>query len=218
MTKICVFDLDGTLINTLENIAGHMNKTLASYGLPTFPVDRFRYFVGNGARNLTKQVLEASGKMTPEFYEEFFSRFIVAYEGAPYDGVAPYEGITAMLKALKEKGIVLAVCSNKPHAAAVASVESLLPAGLFDEVLGGRDGVPLKPAPDAVLALLEKHGFSREEAAFIGDSDVDMKTAVAAGIRGYGALWGFRTKDELLAAGATALLSRPEELVACISE
>ena len=123
MTKICIFDLDGTLVNTLENIAGHMNRTLESYGIPTFPVDRYRYFVGNGARNLTKQVLEASGKMTPEFYEEFFSHFIVAYEGAPYDGVAPYEGITAMLKALKEKGIVLAVCSNKPHAAAVASVE-----------------------------------------------------------------------------------------------
>ena len=213
MTKVCVFDLDGTLINTLENIAGHMNNTLTSYGLPTFPVDRYRYFVGNGARNLTKQVLEASGKMTPEFYEEFFARFIVAYEGAPYAGVAPYDGIPEMLADLKAKGVRLAVCSNKPHAAAVASVENMFPAGLFDDVLGGREGVPLKPAPDAVLALLEKQGVSREEAAFIGDSDVDMKTAVAAGIRGFGALWGFRTADELLSAGATALLSHPSELL-----
>ena len=213
MTKICVFDLDGTLINTLENIAGHMNDTLVSYGLSPFPVERYRYFVGNGARNLTKQVLEASGKMTPEFYEEFFSRFIVAYEGAPYAGVAPYDGIFDMIDALKAKGIRLAVCSNKPHAAAVASVENMFPAGIFDDVLGGRDGVPLKPAPDAVLALLEKYGVSREEAAFVGDSDVDMKTAVAAGIRGFGALWGFRTADELSAAGATALLAHPTELL-----
>ena len=213
MTKICIFDLDGTLVNTLENIAGHMNKTLESYAMAPFPVDRYRYFVGNGARNLTKQVLEASGRMTPEFYEEFFARFIVAYEGAPYDGVAAYDGVLPLLDALKEKGIVLAVCSNKPHAAAVSSVKNMFPEGTFDAVLGGREGVPLKPAPDAVLSLLKERGFTRDEAVFVGDSDVDMKTAVAAGIRGYGALWGFRTADELLSAGATGLLSHPEELL-----
>ncbi len=213
MTKICIFDLDGTLVDTLANIAGHMNRTLEKFSLSPFPLERYRYFVGNGARNLTKQALEASGKMTPEFFDAFFPHFITAYEGAPYDGVTVYDGILPLLNALKTRGVVLAVCSNKPHAAAVASVENMFPEGLFDEVLGGREGIPLKPAPDAVLALLEKYGARREEAVFIGDSDVDMKTAVAAGIRGYGALWGFRTADELRSAGATGLLSHPEELL-----
>ena len=213
MTKICVFDLDGTLINTLANIGGNMNRALEEFGIEPFPIEQYRYFVGNGSRNLTERALAARGKMTPDFFEEFYPHFFAIYEAFPDIGVTVYDGIETLLSMLKERGVRLAVCTNKPNVAAQVSVSRFFAPGIFDDVIGAVDGMALKPAPDGVFSLLEKYGFSPDEAAFIGDSDVDMLTACAAGVRGYGALWGFRTADELEKAGATALLSHPLELL-----
>ena len=213
MTKICVFDLDGTLINTLANIGGNMNRALVDFGLEPFPIEDYRYFVGNGSRNLTERALTARGKMTPAFFEEFYPHFFKIYSDEPDVNVNVYDEIPELLDALKKRGILVAVCTNKPNVAAQGSIARFFAEGTFDEVVGAVDGKALKPAPDGVFSILEKYGISPDEAAFIGDSDVDMMTAKAAGTRGFGALWGFRTAEELAAAGATALLSHPLELL-----
>lgn len=213
MTKVCIFDLDGTLLNTLENIGGNMNKALVDFGIEPFETEAYRYFVGNGSRNLTERALAARGKMTPEFFEEFYPHFMKYYAAYPDVSVSVYDGISELLSSLKEKGIRVAVCTNKPNVAAQGSIARFFPGGTFDDIIGAVDGMPLKPSPHGVLTLLEKYGFTPDEAAFIGDSDVDMMTAVAAGTRGFGALWGFRTAEELLAAGATDLLSYPTDLL-----
>lgn len=213
MTQICIFDLDGTLLNTLGNIGGNMNRALVDFGLAPFEIDEYRYFVGNGSRSLTERVLAARGKLTPEFFEEFYPHFFKIYSDAPDAGVSVYDGIPALLDALKKRGVRIAVCTNKPSVAAAGSIARFFAEGTFDEVVGAVDGKALKPAPDGVFSILEKHGISPDEAAFIGDSDVDMLTAKAAGVRGFGALWGFRTAKELAKAGATALLSHPTDLL-----
>ncbi|MBE6567205.1 MAG: HAD family hydrolase [Ruminococcaceae bacterium] len=213
MTKICIFDLDGTLLDTLDNIGGNMNRTLADFDLAPFAREDYRYFVGNGSRRLTECALEARGKLTPDFFEEFYPHFMTYYAASPDEGVRVYDGIPALLSALKERGVRVAVCTNKPNAAAQGSIARFFPGGTFDDIIGAVDGMPLKPSPHGVLTLLEKYGFSPDEAAFIGDSDVDMMTAKAASTRGFGALWGFRTAEELAAAGATALLSYPTDLL-----
>ena len=109
MTKICIFDLDGTLINTLGNIGGNMNRALADFGIEPFPIDDYRYFVGNGSRNLTERVLTARGKMTPAFFEEFYPHFFKIYAASPDAGVSIYDGIETLLAGLKERGIRVAV-------------------------------------------------------------------------------------------------------------
>lgn len=213
MTKICIFDLDGTLLNTLENIGGNMNRALKDFGMEPFSPEDYRYFVGNGSRKLAESALAARGKLTSEFFETFYPRFMMYYSASPDAGVSVYDGIPALLFALKERGIRVAVCTNKPNVAAQASIARFFAPSTFDDIIGAVDGMPLKPSPDGVLSLLEKYGIAPDEAAFIGDSDVDMLTAKAAGVRGFGALWGFRTAEELTAAGATALLSYPTDLI-----
>lgn len=213
MTKLCVFDLDGTLLNTLENIGGNMNKALEDFGIEPFPIEDYRYFVGNGSRILTERALAARGKMTPEFFAEFYPRFLSIYEANPDTRAYVYDGIFELLAGLKERDIRVAVCTNKPSVAAHGSIARFFAPETFDDIVGAVDGKPLKPAPDGVISLLEKYGISPDEAAFIGDSDVDMQTAVAAGARGFGALWGFRTAEELTRAGAVGLLSHPRELL-----
>ena len=190
-----------------------MNRALADFDLAPFTMEEYCYFVGNGSRKLTEGVLSARGKMSEAFFDVFYPHFFAMYNAAPDEGVTVYEGVLSLLSALKEKGIRIAVLTNKPDAAAQRSIARFFPEGTFDDVLGAKDSMPLKPAPDGVFALLEKYGIDKDEAAFIGDSDVDMLTAVAAGVRGFGALWGFRTANELQAAGATALLSHPLALL-----
>lgn len=213
MVKLCVFDLDGTLLNTLGNIAGHMNRTLAEFSLAPYTLEEYRYFVGNGARNLTERALAGRADFDADFFDRFYARFSAYYAAAPEAGVTVYEGIATLLDGLHARGVRTAVCTNKPQLAAEGSIAKFFPAGMFCDVLGGREGVPLKPAPDAVLSLLEKYGVEKSETLFIGDSDVDMLTACAVGVRGMGALWGFRTAEELKAAGAHALLATPTELL-----
>lgn len=213
MVKLCLFDLDGTLLDTLGNIAGHVNDTLIAFGIAPFPVSDFRYFVGNGAARLTELVLRARNAYTPELWERFYPRFKAAYLAAPFAQVDVYEGIPALLSELKARGIASAVCTNKPHEAAVSSVEHLFGKDAFFAVSGSRDTLPLKPSPDGAWEIMAAYGATKEETLFIGDSDVDMQTATAAGVRGFGATWGFRTEKELLAAGAYALLTHPTDLL-----
>lgn len=216
MKKACIFDLDGTLLDTLSTIGGYMNEALAPEGVAPFPLDDYRYFVGDGARTLVKRTLTAADAYTEERFERVFALYNRLYDAAPNGRTKPYEGVVALLTALKDKGVKVAVLSNKPDFATRAVVSSFF-GELVDIAHGGRDGIPLKPAPDGVIALLDELGVTAAECLYIGDTGVDMDTARAASLFGIGVTWGFREREELLAHGARALVDTPAEILGFLS-
>lgn len=210
MYRAAVFDLDGTLLNTLADLTDSGNELLASYGRPPHTEQEFRYFVGNGWRKLMERLLPGE---PPERIDEALSRYRAIYEKCLTGKTKPYDGILDMLTALRARGVRLAVCTNKHISAAEALIQKYFPAGLLDAVEGDRPGVPRKPDPAHVRILLEKLGVTPEETVYLGDSGVDMQTAKNAGVLPVGVLWGFREKDELLKNGAKVLLLHPSELL-----
>ena len=208
--RAAVFDLDGTLLNTLADLADSGNELLASYGMAPHPEPAFRYFVGNGSRKLMERILP--GK-SPEQIDEALARYKAIYEKYLTAKTTPYAGISETLSALKARGVRMAVCTNKHISAAEALIRKYFPADTFDTFEGDRPGVPRKPDPAHVRIVLEKMGVMPEETVYLGDSGVDMQTAVNAGTLPVGVLWGFREKDELIENGAQILLSKPSELL-----
>ena len=208
--RAAVFDLDGTLLNTLADLADSGNELLASYGMAPHPEPAFRYFVGNGSRKLMERILP--GK-SPEQIDEALARYKAIYEKHLTAKTTPYAGISETLSALKARGVRMAVCTNKHISAAEALIRKYFPADTFDTFEGDRPGVPRKPDPAHVRIVLEKMGVMPEETVYLGDSGVDMQTAVNAGALPVGVLWGFREKDELMENGAQILLSKPSELL-----
>ena len=208
--RAAVFDLDGTLLNTLSDLADSGNELLASYGMPPHPEPAFRYFVGNGSRKLMERILP--GKSAEEI-DEALVRYKAIYEKRLTAKTKPYAGIAEMLSELKARGIRMAVCTNKHISAAEALIRKYFPADIFDAYEGDRPGVPRKPDPAHVNIVLEKMNVRPEETVYLGDSGVDMQTAVNAKALPIGVLWGFREKDELLENGAKILLSQPSELL-----
>ena len=208
--RAAVFDLDGTLLNTLADWADSGNELLASYGMAPHPEPAFRYFVGNGSRKLMERILP--GK-SPEQIDEALARYKAIYEKHLTAKTTPYAGIAETLSALKVRGVRMAVCTNKHISAAEALIRKYFPADTFDTFEGDRPGVPRKPDPAHVRIVLEKMGIRPEETVYLGDSGVDMQTAVNAGALPVGVLWGFREKDELMENGAQILLSKPSELL-----
>ena len=208
--RAAVFDLDGTLLNTLADLADSGNELLASYGMAPHPEPAFRYFVGNGSRKLMERILP--GK-SPEQIDEALGRYKAIYEKHLTAKTTPYAGISETLSALKARGVRMAVCTNKHISAAEALIRKYFPADTFDTFEGDRPGVPRKPDPAHVRIVLEKMGVRPEETVYLGDSGVDMQTAVNAGALPVGVLWGFREKDELMENGAQILLSKPSELL-----
>ncbi len=208
--RAAVFDLDGTLLNTLADLADSGNELLASYGMAPHPEPAFRYFVGNGSRKLMERILP--GK-SPEQIDEALARYKAIYEKHLTAKTTPYAGISETLSALKARGVRMAVCTNKHISAAEALIRKYFPADTFDTFEGDRPGVPRKPDPAHVRIVLEKMGVRPEETVYLGDSGVDMQTAVNAGTLPVGVLWGFREKDELMENGAQILLSKPPELL-----
>ncbi len=212
MKKACIFDLDGTLLDTLSTIGGYMNEALAAEGISPFPMDDYRYFVGDGARTLVRRALAAANALTEEREARVFALYNRLYDAAPNGRTVPYAGVPALLSALKEKGVKVAVLSNKPDFATRSVVASFFGEAV-DIAHGGRDGIPLKPAPDGVIALLSELGVTAEECLYIGDTGVDMDTARAASLFGIGVTWGFRTEEELVSHGACALVDSPDEIL-----
>ncbi|MBR5908934.1 MAG: HAD family hydrolase [Schwartzia sp.] len=208
--RAAVFDLDGTLLNTLSDLADSGNELLASYGMPSHPESAFRYFVGNGSRKLMERILP--GKSAEEI-DEALVRYKAIYEKRLTAKTKPYAGIAETLSELKARGVRMAVCTNKHISAAEALIRKYFPADIFDAYEGDRPGVPRKPDPAHVNIVLEKMNVRPEETVYLGDSGVDMQTAVNAKALPIGVLWGFREKDELLENGAKILLSQPSELL-----
>ena len=211
--KACIFDLDGTLTNTLESMTYSVNLTLEEMGLSKITKDQCRLFVGNGARVLIEKSLKAAGDTDASRIEEGMEIYGRIFDRNCTYHVTPYEGIPEMLKALKDKGIQLAVLSNKPDRQTVKVVKAIFGEELFDYAQGQKEGIRRKPEPDGVWYLMEQMHVSKEECLYIGDSEVDEATGRNAGLKTIGVLWGFRDRKTLETAEVDDLIDRPDELL-----
>ena len=216
MIKCCIFDLDGTILNTITTITYFVNKTLQKFGYPNITEDQCKYFVGNGARLLITRTLAHFGVTDEKTVGAVLDAYDRDYKSDPYYLTAKYDGIDELLSGLRRAGIRLAVVSNKQDRIAKDAVAHFFP-DTFDMVVGGKDGVPLKPAPDAPLSVLFELGFSPDECAFVGDTSVDVQTGKNMNATmAIGVLWGFRKRDEL--AMADRIVDEPSEILKLLTE
>ncbi len=210
--KAIIFDLDGTLLDTLQDLANSVNTILSQKGFKEHPVDNFRFFVGEGIEVLVKKALpadKAEGKyitgIVNEVKEEYSRRWS--------EHTRPYPGVPEMLDFLQERNIPKAIFSNKPHEFTTATVEALLPGWDFTDVCGIKTGVSPKPDPQGALFIAEKMQIKPEKIIYLGDTRTDMQTAVAGNFFPVGALWGFRPAEELLDSGARILAKSPQDVI-----
>lgn len=217
MKKACIFDLDGTLANTITSIAYFGNAALKESGLPAIEEDQYRYLVGNGADNLMRGMLQT---VKPGFSEAdvkalrlVYDRF---YERDPMFLVSNYPGMPELLRELDARDVKLAVLSNKPHNVTSMIIKELFPAGTFSCCYGQRPQIERKPSPQGALLVAEELGVKPAECLYIGDTDVDMKTGRAAGMATVGVLWGFRGREELERSRAEHIVERPQEILALL--
>lgn len=213
MFRLCIFDLDGTLTDTLDSLTYSVNLTLEEMGYPALERSKCRAFVGNGSRVLIEKALKASGDTTLSRIEEGMEVYDRVFDANCTYHVTPYDGIVELLQALKKKGMKLTVLSNKPHRQAVHVVEEVFGKEMFDWVQGQQEGIPRKPDPYAAIQIAEKFGVKPEECVYIGDSEVDVATGTAARMKTLGVTWGFRSVEQLKEAGATILLDRPVQIL-----
>lgn len=204
------FDLDGTLLDTIADLAYCTNKILSERGFPLHHVDSFRYFVGDGAKMLMTRVLPEEVR-NETLIEECRQEFETVYRECWDRQTVPYEDIPELLNALKKHRLKLAVLSNKPQEFTVLTVNHLLPEWKFDVIFGQREGVPHKPDPAGMLEICQRLDVPAEAFLYLGDTATDMKTAVLAGCFPVGVLWGFRTEEELRNNGARAIINKPLE-------
>lgn len=211
--KACIFDLDGTLTDTLESLTYSVNETLKEMGLPLITSDQCESFVGNGARVLIEKALAAAGVPGSGRLEEGMEIYGRIFDANCTYLVTPYEGVSKMLEKLKERGVRLAVLSNKPHRQTVKVVKEIFGEGVFDYVQGQQEDIARKPDPEGIYRLMERLKVSKEECLYVGDSEVDIRTGKNAGVRTIGVAWGFRTREILEAAGAETIIDAPKELM-----
>ena len=212
MFSTYIFDLDGTLLDTLGDLAAAVNYAMRTHGMPEHSIDDVRRFVGNGVRKLMERAIP-DGETNPQF-EATFATFRQYYMQHSLDTTRPYEGIPETLAALKAKGCRLAVVSNKMMAATQELCRHFFP-DTIEVAIGENEaaGIRKKPAPDTVITSLRQLGVEKQNAVYVGDSDVDIQTAANAGLPCISVLWGFRDKDFLIANGAKTFISAPSELL-----
>ena len=213
MKKTVIFDLDGTLLDSIEDIASSMNKVLESLQLPTHKIEDYKYFVGGGVDILVENALSNQSK---EIKDEVTKRFKVEYDGKLHSKTLPYDGIYELLDELKKLDINLAVLSNKPHEFTVSYVNHFFKNYNFKEIHGQKKDVPKKPDPKAALDIVKCLDSSCENTYFIGDTKIDMQTAKSANMTAIGVLWGFRDEKELRDFGADFIVSNPLEILKII--
>lgn len=206
-----IFDLDGTLLDTLADLADSCNHICSGHGWPTHDYAAYCYFVGNGAAKLVERATPAEAHEEP-LRQQVLDEFLAYYALHKSDKTCPYAGMPEVVDELKRAGVKVAVLTNKPDAAAGPVMEQYYP-GVFELVQGGLPGVPLKPDPAPVRKLLERMGADRENTLFVGDSNVDIQTAKNSGLASCGVLWGFRGRQELEGEGADYIAAEPEELL-----
>lgn len=213
MKKTVIFDLDGTLLDSIEDIASSMNKVLESLQLPTHKIEDYKHFVGGGVDILVENALSNQSK---EIKDEVTKRFKIEYDGKLHSKTLPYDGIYELLDELKKLDINLAVLSNKPHEFTVSYVNHFFKNYNFKEIHGQKKDVPKKPDPKAALDIVKCLDSSCENTYFIGDTKIDMQTAKNANMTAIGVLWGFRDEKELRDFGADFIVSNPLEILKII--
>lgn len=209
-SQACIFDLDGTLLDTLQDLANSVNIALEDFGQPVRTVEEVRAFVGNGVRKLMQRAVPEG--TDEDLGKRIYERFLEVYDREKNHYTKPYDGILELIALLKARGVACAVLSNKNDDAVVALCEAHFP-NCFEFTQGMRPGVAPKPAPDALFALCTRMGINPEDAVYIGDSEVDVKTAQAAGMRLVAVTWGFRSREMLAKTGAKEMIDAPRELI-----
>jgi phosphoglycolate phosphatase len=210
--KAVIFDLDGTLLNTLHDIANPVNHVLSKYGYPTHSITDMREYIGNGIGQLVYRALPADVAESLH-YKKILEEVRVEYQKHLNNSTVIYDGIGEVLSTLQARRISLNILSNKSDEFMDEVHDTYFKEWDFDIVLGARINKPLKPDPTSLLEIIDDLGLSADECVFVGDSDVDMQTAVNAGVYAVGVTWGFRTQDVLRASGADTIISQPDELL-----
>ncbi|MBN2029334.1 HAD family hydrolase [bacterium] len=212
-----IFDLDGTLLDTLEDIANSANSVLASHQFPTHSLHDYRYFVGSGSVELIKRILPEDQR-TDDMIRKCTHEFFETYDQYWNINTRPYVGITQLLRELKVRRLKLAVLSNKPDKFTQISIQEWFPENTFDIILGQSNKIPRKPDPAGAFQIAKALSISPAHFLYIGDTNTDMQTATAAGMFPVGVLWGFRSQEELENNGAKALVNHPKEILTLLNK
>ena len=213
MIKACVFDCDGTLLDTVVSIGYCANRALRDFGFCEYGMDDYKKFVGDGAATLIRRCLIHAGDSNCDYFEDVFKRYMEYFAVDCMYEVEPYEGIVETVRELKKTGIAVTVLSNKPHAQTLKVIEDTLGTQTFEYVQGQMEGIAIKPAPDGALAIAKALNVEPEECLYIGDTGTDMKTGNAAGMHTVGVLWGFRGRQELVENHAENIIEKPQEML-----
>lgn len=207
-----LFDMDGTLLNTLEDIAEAANRVLRTKGFPVYSIGEYRFFVGEGARKLIERILPIE-RSNQDLIDACLRQFLSEYESSWHNRTQLYPGIADMLTALEDRSISKSILSNKPDVFTRKCADYYLSEWRFTQVVGNSETIPRKPDPEGALFIADKIGVKPGQCLFVGDSKIDMETATRAGMFPVGVLWGFRPRDELAAHGAKRFLEHPLDLL-----
>ena len=218
MYTACIFDLDGTLTDTLDSLEYSVNETMKEIGMQPITREQCRAFVGNGAKVLIEKALQASGDTGLAHYGEAFLAYQRIFDANCTYRVKPYPGVPALLDTLKKAGVKLGVLSNKPDRQAVRVVEDIFGKGIFDAVHGQRDGIPRKPDPAPLISIADELGAVPEKVLYVGDSEVDVVTGKAARMDTIAVSWGFRSRETLKEAGADRIADTAEEIAQAVED
>lgn len=210
--SLVIFDLDGTLVNSIYDLADAVNSSLEEFGYPVHEVSEYYHFVGNGTVKLCERALPESNRSEDEIMR-LHTAFADRYNKCCTNKTKIYEGIIPLLESLKAEGVKCAVASNKTDRFVKYIVSELFPSGLFDMVVGKKEGVPTKPDPQIILDIIGSFGYEKSGCLMVGDSDVDVVTAHNGGIECVGCSWGFRGAEELVSTGADYIVNKPQEII-----
>lgn len=211
-SKCIIFDLDGTLVNTIDDLASACNYLLNEQGIDIkWTLDDYKRFVGNGAKLLVSRAFD--GKLSDAELEEQYEKFKVKYNEIKLDNAYAYDGMITIVSALKKSGYKLAVCTNKPNLAAVGMVEKIYGKGVFDFILGATDNVPKKPDPAMAEIILNKLGINADDCVWIGDSSVDIESAKNIGCYSIAVTWGFRLFESLILESPNLIVDSPKDFL-----
>lgn len=213
MRKGVIFDLDGTLTDTIASLKKSANLAIEKFGFGPYTEEDYKLFVGDGAKVLIERCLKAGGDENLEYFDRAYEEYKKVFETYCMYQVKPYDGIVELLKSLKERGIKIAVLSNKPHPRTVEVIHTIFGEHYFDYIQGQCEQLERKPSPEGVFHILKQLNLTPEEILYLGDTGTDMQTGKAAGAFTVGALWGFRSEKELVQNNADAIIKNPLQLL-----
>ncbi len=211
-----LFDLDGTLLDTIQDLADSMNETLGHFGFPLHKMEQYKYFIGNGMENLVRRSLPETAAQNPVIYSDCLSTMRRIYGAKADKSTRPYPGIPELLDQLSDRRIKMSILSNKPDDLTQKVVVKFLAKWRFEAVMGERPPTPRKPDPTSAIGIAHQLAIHPEKFIYLGDTSTDMETATGAGMYAVGALWGFRDAEELVASGARKLIESPSELLSLL--